>query len=148
MGFISRLLFGQSAFGMNIIEINPEESASSMTLAKYFEVSLPLTFVTVWIVIAYQINIEDPRAVLDMFNKDQRIFDGQARELTWQNEIALKASGKRYRKLGVFSKLLWPFFLIMNILERKKLVADMLGGKAGSNRLTTPSGSFKLPSHA
>ena len=133
---------------MNIIEINPEESASNMTLAKYFEVSLPLTFVTVWIVIAYQINIEDPRAMLDFLDKDQRIFDGPTRQLTWQNEIALKASGKRYRKLGVFSKLLWPFFLIMNILERKRLVADMLGGKAASTRLMTPPSTFKLPSHA
>ena len=129
---------------MNIIEINPDESASNMTLAKYFEVALPLTFVTVWVVIAYQINIEDPRAMLDGLDKDQRVFGAPTRQLTWQNEIALKTRGKRYRKLGIFSKLLWPFFLIMNMLERKKMVADLLGGKAASENLASPSSRFKL----
>ena len=41
----------QNAFGMNVVELNPVGYTS---LAHFFEASLPLTFFTIWIVIAFQ----------------------------------------------------------------------------------------------
>jgi hypothetical protein len=41
----------QHAFGMNVVELNPLGYTS---LARFFEASLPLTFFTVWIVVAFQ----------------------------------------------------------------------------------------------
>jgi hypothetical protein len=41
----------QNAFGMNVVELNPGGYTS---LAHFFEASLPLTFFTVWIVVAFQ----------------------------------------------------------------------------------------------
>ncbi|KAJ3534834.1 hypothetical protein NMY22_g6750 [Coprinellus aureogranulatus] len=140
--------FIAAAFGMNIVEINPEESAADMTLAKYFEVSLPLTFVTIWVVIAYQIDIEDPRATQDGLDKQRQLeARTRGRQPSWQNEIAAKMGVKRYRKLGVFSRLLWPFFLLMSFLERRRLLADMLRRKTVSGGMPTTS-RFRLSKHA
>ena len=41
----------QAVFGMNVIEINP---GSFGTLAHYFEAAFPLTFLTTWIIVAFQ----------------------------------------------------------------------------------------------
>lgn len=131
---------------MNIVEINPEESAAHMTLAKYFEVSLPLTLMTIWIVVAYQIDIEDPRATLDRLDK-QAHFNAPTRQSSWQNDVAAKMRVKRYRQLGVFSRLLWPFFLMMNFLERRRLLADLLRSRTATSGRTTPT-RLKCSEHA
>ncbi|KAF6752905.1 hypothetical protein DFP72DRAFT_903974 [Ephemerocybe angulata] len=144
--------FVAGVFGMNIVEINPEGSASNMTLAKYFAVALPLTFVTIWIVIAYQIQIEDPR-----MSKVDKVgaLPGNAmsnvhgpvgghghipKEATWKSEVAAKARAPRYRRLGAFSRLLWPFFLTMSMLERRKLVESR-----AKHRQATAAARCKYP---
>jgi len=43
--------FVANAFGMNVIELNP---GGYTTLARFLEVMLPLTFFTIWIVVAFQ----------------------------------------------------------------------------------------------
>jgi len=43
--------FVANAFGMNVIELNP---GGYTTLARFFEASLPLTFFTVWVIVAFQ----------------------------------------------------------------------------------------------
>jgi hypothetical protein len=37
---------------MNVTELNPQTSKS--TLARFFEATLPLTFFTIWIIVAFQ----------------------------------------------------------------------------------------------
>jgi hypothetical protein len=101
---------------MNIVEFNPE-AAPSMTLARYFAVALPLTFVTVWLAVAYQIKIENPRISLT-----EKVAGAPPRQQTWQSEVAQTLRGKKYRKFGVFAKLLWPFLLGKSMMERKKFV--------------------------
>jgi hypothetical protein len=41
----------QGVFGMNVIELN---SGTYGSIAHYAEVTLPLTFVTIWIIVAFQ----------------------------------------------------------------------------------------------
>jgi hypothetical protein len=41
----------QNAFGMNVVELNPGGYTS---LARFFEATLPLTFFTIWIIVAFQ----------------------------------------------------------------------------------------------
>jgi len=43
--------FVANAFGMNVIELNPQ---GYMTLARFFEAMLPLTLVTIWVIVAFQ----------------------------------------------------------------------------------------------
>jgi len=43
--------FVANAFGMNVTELNP---GGYTTLARFFEAALPLTFFTIWIVVAFQ----------------------------------------------------------------------------------------------
>ncbi|PPQ76008.1 hypothetical protein CVT24_006539, partial [Panaeolus cyanescens] len=51
--------FVAAAFGMNVIEINPDGSAAR--LWQYVAVSVPLTIITVWIIIALQIEMHQPK---------------------------------------------------------------------------------------
>ncbi|KXN85113.1 hypothetical protein AN958_11690 [Leucoagaricus sp. SymC.cos] len=48
--------FAATAFGMNVGEIN----GANPTLGQYFATALPLTAITVWIVVALQIDIKEP----------------------------------------------------------------------------------------
>lgn len=106
---------------MNVVEINPEESATHMTLAKYFAISLPLTAVTVWIFIAFQIQLDNPhrKALAAKDGLVKRYPQGPG---SWQDEIAEKIRARKWLRFGMFSRLLWPFFLTMSILERRRVV--------------------------
>jgi len=50
--------FVATAFGMNIVEINPGPGTRP-TLGQYFAIALPLTALTIWIIIAFQVQIKD-----------------------------------------------------------------------------------------
>jgi len=43
--------FVANAFGMNVIELN---SGGYTSLSRFFEASLPLTFFTIWVIVAFQ----------------------------------------------------------------------------------------------
>ncbi|EAU87069.2 hypothetical protein CC1G_11249 [Coprinopsis cinerea okayama7 len=135
--------FVATCFGMNITEINPKESAPGMTLAKYFAVAVPLTAVTVWLVVAYQIRIPDPRReVEDSYSRGGR--DGGSSGLTFAGVYDEKHTGSlggltssskyppthhhhddgRHRRLGFFERLLWPVWLFMSVFERRSVVLE------------------------
>jgi len=46
--------FAASVFSMNVIEINPQNGKATTSLAQYVALALPLTLITIWIIIAFQ----------------------------------------------------------------------------------------------
>ena len=42
----------QNAFGMNVVELNPQTGL--FPLVRFFEAAVPLTLVTIWIIVAFQ----------------------------------------------------------------------------------------------
>jgi len=140
---------------MNIQEINPLESRPSMTLAKYLAVAFPLTAVTIWLVIAYQIQLEDPRqpdVEENRFTDAVRKLDsknaGQAKPSTEQAPTGIFSPGgtahvqsntpnysrwtldpkpnSRRKRLGFGTRLLWPIWLFMSIFTRKQMVKSSM----------------------
>ncbi|KAH6876668.1 hypothetical protein BKA70DRAFT_236124 [Coprinopsis sp. MPI-PUGE-AT-0042] len=99
--------FVASLFGMNIKEINPEESGPGMSLRRYFAVAVPLTALTIWIVIAAQFQIEDPRV--------EQAASSQGAGATG---LGLRAKHDHERKMSMGRRLLWPVWLCMSIFMR------------------------------
>jgi len=46
--------FAASIFGMNVVEINPQGGTAITNLSQYVALTLPLTILTAWIIIAFQ----------------------------------------------------------------------------------------------
>jgi len=46
--------FAASVFGMNVVEINPQEGTARTNLSQYVALTLPLTLFTAWIIMAFQ----------------------------------------------------------------------------------------------
>jgi len=46
--------FAASVFGMNVVEINPQGGTAITNLSQYVALTLPLTVLTIWIIIAFQ----------------------------------------------------------------------------------------------
>jgi hypothetical protein len=107
---------------MNIKEINPEEAAPGMALPRYFAVAVPLTALTVWIVIAAQFQIEDPRVEL------RQAASAQAMGAIG---FGLRAKHDQERKMSMGKRLLWPVWLCMSIFMRWRML-----NQTGSKRVT------------
>lgn len=115
--------FVASLFSMNVEEINPEEAARGMTLGRYCAVAIPLTALTIWIVIAAQFQIEDPRVEL------REAASVQARGAF--SVMGLRAKHDHERKMSIGKRLLWPVWLCMSFFMRWRML-----NQTGSNRVT------------
>jgi len=46
--------FAATVFGMNVVEINPQGGTARTNLSQYIALTLPITFLTAWVIIAFQ----------------------------------------------------------------------------------------------
>jgi len=96
--------FAANVFGMNINEINPGSYGST---EKYLATAIPLTVLTIWVVVAFQYHPGHPqRAAL---REGGALEDG--RNERWVNRSIL---------WNIFGRIAWPFMLGLDLLERLK----------------------------
>jgi hypothetical protein len=123
--------FVASVFGMNVVEINPDGLA---TLAHYAAVAIPLTAVTIWIIVAYQIQIKDPRAELlaetvyeQAGASTTEIPDVGERTLPVPSLGVPNKQGPKvgYKRLDLWSRILWPAVMISTMIERRNSKREM-----------------------
>lgn len=102
--------FVAGIFGMNVGEINP---GTKGTLLHFFAAVIPLTLITIWLIVAYQIQATTPRFK----------FDGDEDE-----GAEAEGSEKRYglydgttppRTLSWLTRLSWPVVLVSSLFEKK-----------------------------
>lgn len=100
---------------MNVREINPE---SLVDLPHYIAAAIPLTALTIWIIVAYQIQLTEPR----MRNAAAESA-GLPKE---ESRYAFYGFGKRgggdagEKQLDIWARLWWPVILFSSMLNQMK----------------------------
>jgi hypothetical protein len=95
---------------MNIGEINP---GTKGTLLHFFAAVIPLTLITIWLIVAYQIQTTIPRF---KFNRDG---DEDAEADGLERRYVLYDGTTPLRTLSWWTKLSWPVVLVSSLFERK-----------------------------
>ncbi|KAF8066879.1 hypothetical protein FPV67DRAFT_1670352 [Lyophyllum atratum] len=92
-------------FGMNVVEINPE---SNGTLVQYVATAIPMTVVTVWVIVAFRFHPGNPRRAglregdaMEDYNKEERI----GRSALW----------------NMLGRVGWPIMIILELVERRRV---------------------------
>jgi len=103
----------QNAYSMNIVEINPEGAG---TLGQFLAVALSLTALSTYIIVAYQIEIKVPRAVVEDDDDDviSPYAPGHARR------SKRRESEEDILKMTALERAFWPIVLIRTLLDRWK----------------------------
>ncbi|KAF8178471.1 hypothetical protein BJ912DRAFT_908008 [Pholiota molesta] len=103
-------IFVAGVFGMNIAELNP---GSYGTLAHYMATAVPFTIFTIWIIVAYQIQIKDPHGATDAA-VERGAHAGSGALLQEHRAVGL-------RRLAFWERLWWPVLLMSTMMERQRL---------------------------
>lgn len=94
---------------MNIDEIAP---GSVPTLGRYIATAIPLTILTIWIIVAYQIQIRDPQTEQNLSGVP---FD----------EGGLLGTNTQlrpgFKHLDIWDRVWWPAVLMSTFIERRKI---------------------------
>lgn len=104
----------QNAFSMNIVEINPNGAG---TLGQFLATALSLTTLSVYVIVAYQIEIKVPRAVVENEDEDEATtthYGGHARR------HKRRESEEEPLKMTALERAFWPIVLIRTLLDRWK----------------------------
>lgn len=102
----------QNAFSMNIVEINPKGAG---TLGQFLAAALSLTALSVYVIVAYQIEIKVPRAIVE--DEDEATtspYVGHARRRK------RRESEEEILKMTAVERAFWPIVLIRTLLNRWK----------------------------
>jgi len=105
--------FVAAVFGMNVTILQPKDQVNA-TLSQYFAVAVPLTIITIWIIVAFQIQMKEPppwRA-----EEDDKV-DTASRYSYNRNNTA---ESEVIKQLNVWDRLLWPVALLSTMLDRRK----------------------------
>lgn len=121
--------FVASVFGMNVVEINPDGLG---TLGHYAAVALPLTAVTIWIIVAYQIQIKDPRAELlaetapKQPNMTHTVDADEPTPPFYTMGIPDRQGPMTgYKRLDLWSRIWWPAVMVSTMMERRNSRREM-----------------------
>ncbi|KAF8181582.1 hypothetical protein BJ912DRAFT_979394 [Pholiota molesta] len=106
-------IFVAGVFGMNIAELNP---GSYGTLAHYMAIAVPFTIFTIWIIVAYQIQIRDPHGAEGASDAavERGAHAGSGALLQERRAVGL-------RRLAFWERLWWPVLLMSTMMERQRL---------------------------
>jgi hypothetical protein len=98
---------------MNIAELNP---GSYGTLAQYMAIAVPFTIFTIWIIVAYQIQIRDPHGAEGASDAavERGAHAGSGALLQERRAVVL-------RRLAFWERLWWPVLLMSTMMERQRL---------------------------
>ena len=104
---------------MNVTEINPDGSGK---LHQYIAAAISLTVITVWLIIAYQIQIREP-APCSADSEDTY-------EPLQYTYFAFGGGGggddeRPFKHLNFRDRLLWPVVLASTLIERRKKLKEM-----------------------
>ncbi|EDR06191.1 uncharacterized protein LACBIDRAFT_300414 [Laccaria bicolor S238N-H82] len=102
--------FVAGIFGMNIREINP---GTKGTLLHFFVAVIPLTLITIWLIVAYQIQATIPRL------KFKRSEDEGAEAEDLEGRYMLYDGTTRLKTLSWWTRLSWPVVLVSSLFEKK-----------------------------
>ncbi|KJA17687.1 hypothetical protein HYPSUDRAFT_46166 [Hypholoma sublateritium FD-334 SS-4] len=119
--------FVAGVFGMNVTALNP---GSYGTLAKYIATAVPLTVLTIWVIVAFQIQIPDPHA--DKVVKAQR-SEGSLDE---GNLLDQRQTAAGFKRLDLWERIWWPIVLLSTFMERRRLRNEMLS-RTSQRRILT-----------
>jgi len=95
---------------MNIGEINP---GTKGTLLHFFAAVIPLTLITIWLIVAYQIQATLPRFKFSR-NEDE---DDEAEGL--ERRYVLYDGTTRLKTLSWWTRLSWPVVLVFSLFEKR-----------------------------
>lgn len=103
---------------MNVDEINPGTLAN---LPHYVAIALPLTAVTIWIIVAYQIQITEPR-IRSGGNEASGGFEAgkPASRYTFYGFGPSRENDATERRLDIWGRLWWPIILLSSALDKMK----------------------------
>lgn len=108
----------QTVFGMNVTEINPD---GLVDLAHYVAVAIPLTIVTIWIIVAYQIQITESSSREPVECDDEQDEPSPLRTFYGFGRGNNKAGeGATMKQLDMWDRLWWPVLLISSIIDKIK----------------------------
>jgi hypothetical protein len=99
---------------MNITVINPYGKG---TLSQYLAVALPLTALSIWIIIGYQFRIKEPRRRQGM-QRGSEDFPTTPGSTTPQQRV----SELTLMKLSLWDRVFWPVVLLRTFINRWKRV--------------------------
>ncbi|KAH9476036.1 hypothetical protein JR316_0011605 [Psilocybe cubensis] len=107
--------FVAAVFGMNVREINPD---GNVDLPHYIAAAIPLTAVTIWIIVAYQIQITEPQ----MRNAAAEAAGLPNEESKYAFYRFGKHSGRNSdeKQLDIWARLWWPVILISSMTNQMK----------------------------
>ena len=95
---------------MNIREINP---GTKGTLLHFFEAVIPLTLITIWLIVAYQIQATIPRL------KFNRHVDEGAEAEDLEGRYMLYDGTTPLKTLSWWTRLSWPVVLVSSLFDKK-----------------------------
>lgn len=129
--------FAAAFFGMNVTVLNPQ--GGIVTLGHYFALVMPLTILTVWIVIALEIDIKEVRVRrrsrtsrsnrtgVDPKSSQYAIETGSEDEsvevmysFNHKNRVAREGEVESVYELDNWTRLRWPFILISTALNERQ----------------------------
>ena len=112
---------------MNVTALNP---GSYGTLAKYIATAVPLTVVTIWVIVAFQIQIPDPHA--DKAVKAQT----SKGPLDEGGLLDQRQTAAGFKRLDLWERIWWPIVLLSTFMERRRIRNEMLG-RTSQRRILT-----------
>jgi hypothetical protein len=101
---------------MNVKEINPKSLA---TVSQYLATAISLTAITIWMIVAYHIQIKGP----------EPSGDESTDEFSLYSYFAFGGAGegndkRPFRHLNVWTRLSWPVVFFSTLIERRKRLND------------------------
>lgn len=95
---------------MNVAELSP---GTYGTLGHYVATAIPFTIFTIWIIVAYQIQIRDPHSAEGLLEEPIEKTEEPGPLLQGQ-----KVAG--FRRMDLWERLWWPAILVSTMMERRK----------------------------
>ena len=113
---------------MNIKEINTDSYAH---LYQYVAAAVAFTAMTVWIIVACQIQIKEPEPC----SADGEAADERSQYTYFAFGGGDGNDGRRFKHLNLWDRLTWPIVLISTMIERRKKLKEMRAQRVDTIKL-------------
>jgi len=116
---------------MNIKEINQDSYAK---LYQYVAAAISFTAITVWIIVAFQIQIKEPE---EPCSADGAVADERSQYtcFAFGGGGGGTNDGRRFKHLNLWDRLTWPIVLISTMIERRKKLKEMRAQRVDTIKL-------------
>lgn len=106
-------------FGMNVKELTGD-SQSHTTIPHYVALSIPLTAITIWIIVAYQIQITEPRIRPGGSENSNSEAGKRTSRYHFYGFGTSGGNDATERRLDIWGRLWWPVILLSSAWDKMR----------------------------